>query len=32
MDKHKLFQIDRPEDVALTAAIMRGYGLDRAAD
>lgn len=29
MDKHKMFQIDNPQDVALCAAIMRGYGLDR---
>jgi CMP-N,N'-diacetyllegionaminic acid synthase len=26
MDRHKMFQIDEPEDVALCAIIMRGYG------
>jgi CMP-N,N'-diacetyllegionaminic acid synthase len=26
MDRHKMFQIDRPEDVKLCAAIMRIYG------
>lgn len=26
MDRHKMFQIDRPEDVKLCAAIMRSYG------
>lgn len=26
MDRHKMFQIDRPEDVTLCAAIMRAYG------
>jgi CMP-N,N'-diacetyllegionaminic acid synthase len=29
MQRHKMFQIDNPEDVALVEAIMRGYGLDR---
>ena len=29
MAKHKLFQIDRTEDLALASAIMHGYGLDR---
>lgn len=29
MAKHKMFQIDTAEDVALCAAIMRGYGIDR---
>ena len=26
MDRHKMFQIDRPEEVQLCAAIMKGYG------
>lgn len=26
MERHKMFQIDRPEDVRLCAAIMRSYG------
>jgi len=26
MARHKMFQIDRPEDVKLCAVIMRGYG------
>ena len=26
MERHKMFQIDRPEDVTLCAAIMRSYG------
>jgi len=26
MERHKMFQIDRPEDVTLCAAIMRAYG------
>jgi N-acylneuraminate cytidylyltransferase len=26
MDRHKMFQIDRPEDIKLCEAIMRGYG------
>lgn len=26
MDRHKMFQIDRPEDVQLCAAILKGYG------
>jgi N-acylneuraminate cytidylyltransferase len=26
MERHKMFQIDRPEDVKLCAAIMRSYG------
>jgi CMP-N,N'-diacetyllegionaminic acid synthase len=26
MDRHKMFQIDRPEDVLLCAAILKGYG------
>jgi N-acylneuraminate cytidylyltransferase len=29
MEKHKMFQIDDPADVALCRAILRGYGLDR---
>ena len=29
MEKHKLFQIDTPQDVALCETVMRGYGLDR---
>ncbi len=29
MDRHKMFQIDRPEDIGLCEAIMRGYGLDK---
>jgi N-acylneuraminate cytidylyltransferase len=27
MDKHKMFQIDNPEDVVLCEAILKGYGL-----
>ncbi len=30
MDRHKMFQIDNPCDIALCEAIMRGYGLDKA--
>lgn len=30
MARHKMFQIDNPEDVELCAAIMRGFGMDRA--
>ncbi len=26
MDRHKMFQIDEPEDVMLCSTIMRGYG------
>ena len=26
MDRHKMFQIDRPEDIQLCSAIMTGYG------
>ena len=26
MERHKMFQIDRPEDIKLCAAIMRSYG------
>ncbi len=26
MERHKMFQIDRPEDIRLCEAIMRGYG------
>lgn len=29
MQKHKMFQIDDPADIALCQAILRGYGLDR---
>jgi CMP-N,N'-diacetyllegionaminic acid synthase len=29
MGRHKMFQIDNPEDIELCAAVMRGYGLDR---
>jgi CMP-N,N'-diacetyllegionaminic acid synthase len=29
MEKHKMFQIDDPADLALCEAILRGYGLDR---
>lgn len=29
MERHKMFQIDNPEDVRLCEAIMRGFGLDR---
>ena len=29
MARHKMFQIDNPEDVELCSAIMRGFGLDR---
>ena len=28
MARHKMFQIDNPEDIELCAAIMRGFGLD----
>ena len=30
MDRHKMFQIDAEDDVALVEAIMHGYGLDAA--
>jgi N-acylneuraminate cytidylyltransferase len=30
MGRHKMFQIDNPEDIELCAAVMRGFGLDRA--
>ena len=26
MERHKMFQVDRPEDLKLCAVIMRGYG------
>jgi N-acylneuraminate cytidylyltransferase len=26
MERHKMFQIDRPEELQLCAAIMKGYG------
>ena len=29
MERHKMFQIDNPEDLVLCEAIMRGYGLDK---
>lgn len=29
MERHKMFQVDNPEDVRLCEAIMRGFGLDR---
>jgi CMP-N,N'-diacetyllegionaminic acid synthase len=29
MDRYKMFQIDRPEDVAFCASVMRGFGLDQ---
>lgn len=29
MERHKMFQIDNPEDVRLCEAIMLGFGLDR---
>lgn len=29
MGRHKMFQIDNPEDIELCAAMMRGFGLDR---
>lgn len=29
MERHKMFQIDNPEDLRLCEAIMRGFGLDR---
>lgn len=29
MERHKMFQIDNPEDVRLCEAIMHGFGLDR---
>jgi CMP-N,N'-diacetyllegionaminic acid synthase len=29
MERHKMFQIDNPEDIVLCEAIMRGYGLDQ---
>ena len=29
MEKHKMFQIDNPQDIVLCQAIMRGYGLDK---
>lgn len=28
MERHKMFQIDNPEDIRLCEAILRGYGLD----
>ena len=29
MERHKMFQIDNPEDIVLCEAIMRGYGMDK---
>jgi N-acylneuraminate cytidylyltransferase len=29
MEKHKMFQIDNPQDIVLCRAIMQGYGLDK---
>jgi len=29
MGRHKMFQIDNPEDIGLCSAVMRGFGLDR---
>lgn len=29
MGRHKMFQIDNPEDIELCAAVMRGFGMDR---
>jgi CMP-N,N'-diacetyllegionaminic acid synthase len=29
MERHKMFQIDNPEDIALCESIMRGFGLDK---
>jgi CMP-N,N'-diacetyllegionaminic acid synthase len=29
MERHKMFQIDNPEDLTLCEAIIRGYGLDK---
>jgi N-acylneuraminate cytidylyltransferase len=29
MEKHKMFQIDTPQDIILCGTIMRGYGLDK---
>ncbi len=29
MERHKMFQIDNPEDIILCESIMRGYGLDK---
>jgi len=29
MEKHKMFQIDNPQDIDLCQVIMRGYGLDK---
>jgi N-acylneuraminate cytidylyltransferase len=29
MEKHKMFQIDNPQDLVLCQVIMRGYGLDK---
>ncbi len=29
MGRHKMFQIDNPEDIELCAAIMRGFGVDQ---
>ena len=29
MERHKMFQIDNPEDILLCESIMRGYGLDK---
>lgn len=29
LERHKMFQIDNPEDIALCESLMRGYGLDK---
>lgn len=29
MDRHKMFQIDNPEDIQLCEAVMQGFGLNR---
>ncbi len=29
MERHKMFQIDNPEDIVLCESIMRGYGMDK---
>lgn len=29
MERHKMFQIDAPEDIAFCECIMRGYGMDK---
>jgi N-acylneuraminate cytidylyltransferase len=29
MERHKMFQIDNPEDIELCASVMRGFGLHR---